>query len=61
MSRLASTCAYRERNGDTICSTLSLVLVPPFDDRLQDFFWQYDNSGLKLAQVRLYEVPTNTN
>jgi hypothetical protein len=35
--------------------------VPLFDDRLQDYFWQYDNTGLRLAQLRFYEVPTNTN
>ncbi|HEY5946317.1 MAG TPA: hypothetical protein VIV40_12530 [Kofleriaceae bacterium] len=35
--------------------------VPLFDDRLQDFFWQYDNNGLRLAQMRFYEIPTNTN
>jgi hypothetical protein len=35
--------------------------VPLFDERLQDYFWQYDNNGLRLAQLRFYEVPTNTN
>jgi len=35
--------------------------IPLFDDRLQDYFWQYDNAGLRLAQVRFYEIPTNTN
>lgn len=35
--------------------------IPLFDDRLQEFFWQYDNNGLRLAQVRFYELPTNTN
>jgi hypothetical protein len=35
--------------------------IPLFDDRLQDFFWQYDNNGLRLAQVRFYELATNTN
>ncbi|HSD89504.1 MAG TPA: hypothetical protein VLB44_18365 [Kofleriaceae bacterium] len=35
--------------------------IPLFDDRLQDYFWQYDNTGLRLAQVRFYEIPTNTN
>lgn len=35
--------------------------VPLFDDRLQDYFWQYDNTGLRLAQLRFYDVPTNTN
>lgn len=32
-----------------------------FDDRLQDYFWQYDNNGLRLAQLRFYELPTDTN
>lgn len=35
--------------------------VPLFDERLQEYFWQYDNNGLRLAQLRFYEVPTNTN
>jgi hypothetical protein len=35
--------------------------VPLFDDRLQDYFWNYDNNGLRLAQMRFYEIPTNTN
>jgi hypothetical protein len=35
--------------------------IPLFDDRLQDYFWQYDNTGLRLAQIRFYEIPTNTN
>ena len=34
---------------------------PLFDDRLQDYFWSYDNSGLKLLQLRFYEVVTNVN
>jgi len=32
-----------------------------FSDQLQDYFWQYDNNGLRLAQIRFYDVPTNTN
>lgn len=35
--------------------------IPLFDDRLQDYFWQYDNNGLKLMQLRFYEISTNTN
>lgn len=35
--------------------------VPLFDDRLQDYFWQYDNNGLKLVQLRFYDVPTDVN
>lgn len=29
-----------------------------FNDALQDYYWQYDNAGLKLLQLRFYEVPT---
>jgi hypothetical protein len=29
-----------------------------FNDALQDYFWQYDNKGLKLAQLRFYPCET---
>jgi hypothetical protein len=32
--------------------------VPLFDSRLQDYFWGFDNQGLKLLQLRFVEVPT---
>src|SRR5262249_44823299 len=35
-----------------------LQRFPLFDDALTDFFWQYDNTGLKLAQLRFYQLPT---
>jgi len=35
--------------------------VPLFDDRLQEYFWQYDNNGLRLAQLRFYDTATDTN
>ncbi len=34
--------------------------VPLFDAALQDYFWSYDNSGLKLLQLRFYEGVTTT-
>ncbi|WP_413612306.1 hypothetical protein [Bdellovibrio sp. HCB-110] len=34
---------------------------PLFDDRLQDYFWNYDNKGLKVLQLRFYEMSTNVN
>ncbi len=34
---------------------------PLFSSELGDYFWQYDNDGLRLAQLRFYEVPTDTN
>lgn len=35
--------------------------IPLFDERLQGYFWEYDNNGLKLLQLRFYEVPTDVN
>lgn len=32
--------------------------VSLFDDSLQDFLWQVDNQGLRLAQLRFYPVAT---
>lgn len=32
-----------------------------FDDRLRDYFWSYDNKGLKVLQIRFYEVPFDAN
>ena len=34
-------------------------LYPLFDDALQSYFWEYDNNGLRLLQLRFYEVPTD--
>src|SRR5262245_13340623 len=36
-------------NGVTTCQTLSL-----FDPLLEDYFWLYDNNGLRLLQLRFY-------
>ncbi|MGE5393079.1 MAG: hypothetical protein ACM3NH_05040 [Candidatus Saccharibacteria bacterium] len=44
---------YADINGDGITERVNL-----FNDSLQDYFWQYDNSGLKLLQLRFYPVPT---
>ena len=30
-----------------------------FDPIFEDYFWDYDNNGLKLLQMRFYEVPTD--
>jgi hypothetical protein len=35
--------------------------VPLFGDQLQDYFWQYDNAGLRLAALRFYPISTNVN
>ena len=44
---------YADVNGDG-----TVERVPLFSDALDDYYWSYDNSGLKLAQLRFYEVPT---
>lgn len=35
--------------------------VPLFDDRMYDYYWQYDNTGLRLLQLRFYPEGTNVN
>lgn len=39
-------------------STGQLVRVPLFDSSLQNYYWQYDNNGLKNLALRFYQVPT---
>lgn len=40
---------------DDTCTDVSQV--PLFGEDLLAYFWSYDNEGLKLAQLRFYEVP----
>ncbi|HEV8538806.1 MAG TPA: hypothetical protein VGR15_07780 [Bacteroidota bacterium] len=42
---------YVDLNGDGV-----LERVPLFDPRLQDYFWSYDNQGMKLVQLRFYQI-----
>lgn len=42
--------AYVDLDGDGV-----LERYPLFDDKLQDYYWQYDNNGLKLLQMRFYQ------
>ncbi len=44
---------------DEVTGTRVYQRVPLFSDLLQDFLWQYNNNGVRLAQLRFYEgVPT---
>lgn len=36
------------------------VQVPLFGGEAGEYFWSYDNDGLKLAQLRFYEIETET-
>lgn len=44
---------YADLNGDGTPERYNL-----FNDALKDYFWNYDNHGLKLAQLRFYEIST---
>jgi len=43
-----------DTDGDLVCDTRTSL----FADSEADYFWSYDNNGLRLAQLRFYEVPT---
>ncbi len=47
---------YADLDGDGTAERL-----PLFDDRLQDYFWSYDNRGLKILQLRFYQISTDVN
>lgn len=47
---------YADLDGDGVDER-----YPLFDDRLRDYFWSYDNNGLKVLQLRFYQVSTNVN
>ncbi|MGD2136624.1 MAG: hypothetical protein PVF08_00095 [Gammaproteobacteria bacterium] len=47
---------YADLDGDG-----TVERYPLFDDALEGYYWDYDNNGLKLVQLRFYEIPTNVN
>lgn len=44
----------------TTCNTTTgkTTSTPIFSQNCQNYFWQYDNQGLRLLQLRFYQVPT---
>ena len=54
--QLLQVCA--DINTDPLVTDLDLV--PLFSGLGTDYFWQYDNNGLKLAQMRFYPISTTT-
>ena len=38
-----------------------LERVGLFDEELYEYFWEYDNRGLKIAQLRFYPITTDVN
>lgn len=47
---------YADLNADGALERYNL-----FSTALQDYFWQYDNNGLKLLQMRFYPLGTDVN
>ena len=47
---------YVDLDGDGVAERYNL-----FNDALEDYFWNYDNNGLKVLQLRFYPVSTNVN
>jgi hypothetical protein len=47
---------YADTNADGKLERYNL-----FNDALQDYYWNYDNNGLKLLQLRFYQLPSNVN
>ena len=47
---------YADINADGVLERYNL-----FNDSLMDYYWNYDNQGLKLLQLRFYEVTPNVN
>jgi hypothetical protein len=45
---------YADVDGDDLVDDR----VPLFGDGFEDFYWNYDNNGLKLAQLRFYQCET---
>ena len=43
---------------DDVCTEVDQIAL--FSDDTLEYFWSYDNEGLKLAQFRFYEIPTVT-
>ena len=47
---------YADLDGDGTAERYNL-----FHDDLQDYYWEYTNNGLRLLQLRFYEIATNVN
>ncbi len=47
---------YADMDGDGLAER-----YPIFSEELQDYFWSYDNNGLRHIQLRFYPVSTDVN
>lgn len=44
----------------SVCDATTGKTIPLFSNKNFDYFWQYDNQGLRLAQLRFYPIPTDS-
>jgi hypothetical protein len=44
----------------SVCDATTGKTVPLFSNKLDNYFWQYDNQGLRHAQLRFYPIPTDS-
>jgi hypothetical protein len=49
---------YNDTSGE--CENYEYMRVPLFSDILEDYLWQYDNNGVRLAQLRFYPGVSTT-
>ena len=50
-----------DMDADGIVDMEVYVRVPIFDDIIENEYWEYDNKGLKLFQVRFYPLGTDVS
>ena len=50
-----------DSTGDGELDSETTVRIPLFDSILENEYWEYDNQGLRLLQVRFYEIPNELN
>jgi hypothetical protein len=48
-------------DGDGVADDTVYVRVPIFDDIIEGEYWEYDNHGLKLLQVWIYDTQTDVS
>ena len=62
-ARNSGPSKFSDVSGDllflTVCQNGDSVSYPIFSTQFQNYFWQYDNQGLRLLQLRFYQVPSN--
>ena len=55
------TIVFKVEVETTTNSIIEYVRVPIFDDIIDGEYWEYDNKGLKLLQVRFYPIGTDVS